>query len=505
MQNGEVMGSYVSGRSNAQKAFRIRGSSIVTLPGHPAVQSSFDRPLYMDIGLGVNSTLTTQQKQDSFTSYRSNVPDDGHYLSIQDFLVKEPDFDHSEDTGHPWRLDRRNVFLTPTAYLNSCSIHDPNSGRVFLYSGPVYPSSIQTSGTLSPVGDSVVSRINVSQPFEDIPTVDMSLGARAIHGSAPDRPDVSVSSDILEMFSGDVSPRMAGRSILEIFTHRRSNLVSGTSKAVGDEYLNWVFGFVPDLGDLKTLIQVLSSSTKRITQYYSDSNKFVRRKFYYPPVQTYDAGTIPLDGATGIIPGFVDSGAYSNWPSNQLKGSLITSRPSAGLSLLVERSAITNTWFHGQFLYSLAVGRDLLSRMARWGQVIDKLTGTRLTLESFYNAVPYSWMLDWVTDIGDIIANATRSEFNNEILRYGYLMDHVRVQKTYTIVGPFTFANGYKVSDLSITYVTEKKERVRATPFGFGIDPGTFSASQLAILAALGISKGQGLPLPGKFGSLPRY
>jgi hypothetical protein len=307
------------------------------------------------------------------------------------------------------------------------------------------------------------------------------------------------------MISGDVSPRIVGQSLLEVFTHRSwLRLVERTTAAAGDEYLNWVFGYQPDLGDLKTLIQVLSTSTKRITQYYSDSNKFVRRKFYYPAVQTYDAGTVPYSGVTGIIPSFVNSGSYSNWPVNQINGALVTSRPSAS-TLLVERSAITRTWFKGEFLYSLAVGKDLLSRMERWGQVIDKLTGARVTLESFYNAVPFSWMLDWFTDIGDIIANGVRSEFNNEILRYGYLMEHVRVQKTYTLVGPFVFANGYRVPNLSITYVSEKKERVRATPFGFGIDPGAFSASQIAILAALGISKGQGLSLPGKFGGFPRY
>jgi hypothetical protein len=38
---------------------------------------------------------------------------------------------------------------------------------------------------------------------------------------------------------------------------------------------------------------------------------------------------------------------------------------------------------------------------------------------------------------------------------------------------------------------SEWKERVRANPYGFGIDDISLSARQLAILAALGLTRGQ--------------
>jgi len=40
------------------------------------------------------------------------------------------------------------------------------------------------------------------------------------------------------------------------------------------------------------------------------------------------------------------------------------------------------------------------------------------------------------------------------------------------------------------SYYSEKKERIRASPYGFGRTPGSFSDRQWSILTALGMSNG---------------
>jgi hypothetical protein len=96
-------------------------------------------------------------------------------------------------------------------------------------------------------------------------------------------------------------------------------------------------------------------------------------------------------------------------------------------------------------------------------------------------------MIDWMFDIGDVISNYEQFSRNNLLLKYGYLMSQTRwdinnvlnVNASYS--GPTSFSRHVW---------TIQKERVRSTPFGFGLDPGSFTDQQWAILGALGLSKG---------------
>jgi len=74
------------------------------------------------------------------------------------------------------------------------------------------------------------------------------------------------------------------------------------------------------------------------------------------------------------------------------------------------------------------------------------------------------------------------------VLRWGYMMAAETIIDTHSVVCGL---RGYEGQTLSQTFTTTVKKRVRATPFGFGLDPGwkDFSDRQKAILGALGISR----------------
>jgi hypothetical protein len=72
-------------------------------------------------------------------------------------------------------------------------------------------------------------------------------------------------------------------------------------------------------------------------------------------------------------------------------------------------------------------------------------------------------------------------------LKYGYMMEHTVSKRTYTFVGPTGFRGG--ALPASVSLVSETKKRVRATPYGFGLDEGKLSLRQRAIIAALGLAR----------------
>jgi hypothetical protein len=76
---------------------------------------------------------------------------------------------------------------------------------------------------------------------------------------------------------------------------------------------------------------------------------------------------------------------------------------------------------------------------------------------------------------------------DNQVLAYGYMMEHTIEKYTYHFVGPHKLKT--KKDPDPVTLVRESKIRRRATPYGFGITWDGFSSFQLSILAALGLSK----------------
>jgi len=111
-----------------------------------------------------------------------------------------------------------------------------------------------------------------------------------------------------------------------------------------------------------------------------------------------------------------------------------------------------------------------------------------LTPALLWELTPFSWLIDWFANIGTLISVNQALQENNLVLRYGYLMQKNTALVTIAHPG-YPFYTGH-TGPLSATLTYEWKQRVRATPYGFGINTATLSASQWAILAALGLTSG---------------
>jgi hypothetical protein len=113
--------------------------------------------------------------------------------------------------------------------------------------------------------------------------------------------------------------------------------------------------------------------------------------------------------------------------------------------------------------------------------------GTRLTPDVLWNLAPWSWLVDWFGNVGDVSSNATALSNDNLVMRYGYLTKKVSVTYSYTC--PDVRSNGHKLGSVTTGLINTSLERRRATPYGFGIDLNGLSVAQWAILGALGLTK----------------
>lgn len=127
------------------------------------------------------------------------------------------------------------------------------------------------------------------------------------------------------------------------------------------------------------------------------------------------------------------------------------------------------------------------SKVGQLGAEADKLFGLSLTPDLLWNLAPWSWAVDWFTNTGDVLENVSDMVAQGLVMRYGYLMETKSISVTYKLHG-CTF-HGTPVVLAPAVLETVSKVRVRANPFGFGITWDGLSPIQIAILAALGISR----------------
>jgi hypothetical protein len=130
--------------------------------------------------------------------------------------------------------------------------------------------------------------------------------------------------------------------------------------------------------------------------------------------------------------------------------------------------------------------------VARQVAIADKLLGARITPEVLWNLTPWSWAVDWFTNVGDVIHNVSRFMNDGLVMHYGYIMRKRSVTREYSHSGGVVrVANGTKpIGILTQKFKTTVKERASATPWGFGLTFGSFTNRQKAIMAALGLTRG---------------
>jgi len=105
---------------------------------------------------------------------------------------------------------------------------------------------------------------------------------------------------------------------------------------------------------------------------------------------------------------------------------------------------------------------------------------------------PWSWLIDWFTDISENLAAIQVAHDDNLVMNYGYGMEET--VRSLVLKTTFTEPNP-KVNRgtqfLQTAWETRTKRRIRANPYGFvsSANNGAWTPYRMAVLAALGISR----------------
>jgi len=356
-------------------------------------------------------------------------------------------------------LDVGGSFYTQAqTYVNripSSRVFGNGTGTYFAdYEGPQFPRYNQVTA------NSTVWQLS-AQSINDQLAVLYAKGATAIARCAPTAPNYSLSTALGEI-RNDGIPMILGSSFLKVRNMKQ------LAHATASEYLNLEFGWKPFIADIRKLCQSVIDSEKILSDYEKRAGNFHYRKYDFP------------DQVTTVV---TNLGARS--PSPALN-SYIYSNPNGVLYSTVK--TVEKTWFSGSFRYNLPTSNNTRGEIGLAAAKAEHLLGLRLTPEVLWNLAPWSWLSDWFVNVGSLMTNFTAFGTDALSLRHGYIMSNKKVDITYDLLG-VTFKGGNS-GPLSQSFLTETKMRRRASPWGFGVTFSGFTPRQIAILAALGITRG---------------
>lgn len=426
---------------------------------------------------------------DSVYSFRSDRSESKNTL---DYMLRNEDFNPftQHDTGHEFWSTKHYVknMVMAKKQKFSCLVQTSGSPYEVYYSGPIAITGLITDvGNVSPVGRA----FNASIPNIAKPNL-VPLGAKFIQAASPSRSSASLAVALTELWR-DGLPKIPGLSLKKITSGKH------VPHSAGDEYLNVVFGWTPLLSDIRQVLTAIVNARKIINQYASGSDTYIRRQRYAAPDVSTVLTTDPNFGGKLILtpeivqgnsfgsPGVLDGVSGSSPGITQLHGGY-----SVRLSLVTKTTV--RTWFSGAYRYHLNDGTDIFSRLDAAGQLAGRLLGARVNLLSAWQAMPWSWLADWFADIGTVIANGVAADLDGQVLQYGYLMQETTIESTIStddqLVVTRLDGSRTNIGNLATTFVNQRKDRIKATPFGFGIDLNSLSAQRWAILGALGMTRG---------------
>jgi hypothetical protein len=232
-------------------------------------------------------------------------------------------------------------------------------------------------------------------------------------------------------------------------------------KSISDFHLAVQFGWKPLLSDITRMLNVYEKASSRLAFLQANLGKPVRRK----GTVFYDAESGHLEHPGEIQMWNIGQGGYNDLPYNE----------AAWMS--TERWKMTRRiWYSAEYVF---YDSDISMPETR-SHSLAALLGVIPTPADVWAILPWSWLIDWFSNAGDLLENLTDQIVDRQVTKYAYIMGETTRQYEQTTT------EGNAHPSRSRNYVTKVRKKV--DPYGASVG-GDLTLLQLSILAALGISR----------------
>nr|QDH91527.1 MAG: hypothetical protein H2RhizoLitter491068_000001 [Leviviridae sp.] len=249
-------------------------------------------------------------------------------------------------------------------------------------------------------------------------------------------------------------------------------------KDLAEHFINHNFGWVPFLGDIGDFAATYVDADAIIRRITAENGKWIRKKVKVSKDDRNEVlvdETAPHSSISYGIPCF----PYA-FPAD-----FFLSPPSWTVTES-EKLSITAA---GEFrFYRPEFDSSLPDYSSAWNQVTRamKIYGAEVNPYHIWQATPWSWLADWVSNLGAHIQRLQDSIEDQVAAAYFFITSHKSVVRTMTIRLPFVTG----LVSLSFERSYFSRQRVSAdSPYGFRLSWDDLSPKRIAILGAIGITR----------------
>lgn len=254
----------------------------------------------------------------------------------------------------------------------------------------------------------------------------------------------------------------------------RSKSTRNFRRAASSEYVNFMFGWLPIYRDVVSLLDMPTRVARKVNYLMSRQGKDSTFR------AGFDYGTSPLSSPPAFTYDLLNEETLVSLAHHATRN--------------IKLRAVVNANVRFPTIEVPRLRRELTLRL--WGLDPDP--------EDVYNLVPWSWLVDWFSGLGDYVEAFNLVNSDPSIINWGFLTgissitsDSIHVskatrtaKKSFTPPVPATVYTETFVENRTHTSRVEAKLQIRRS-FGsaYNVRPtwdlGLFSGSQLAILGAL--------------------
>jgi hypothetical protein len=244
----------------------------------------------------------------------------------------------------------------------------------------------------------------------------------------------------------------------------------------GSEYLNVVFGWKPFVSDLRKMYNLQKRADAALTRLIRQNGKGIRRKATLEHDKQSQSFTKEYN--------YPYSGLLSQKPY----------RYSGKSFVRVQRTVETKVWYAARYQYFIPEENLQSSQWTKRAKLA--LMGAYPSPELLWEVMPWSWLVDWFTNFGDVATNLSYHPAENLISNYSFVMKHVKEETVATchVSHPAQSSQYITVKSVDHTFRSVYKSETKAraggvNPFGLDVRWADLSPYQMSIVAALGLSR----------------
>jgi hypothetical protein len=306
----------------------------------------------------------------------------------------------------------------------------------------------------------------------------LAMGTTAITRTRPNKTPVSMTTAAVELLREGLPFRelITERRWREIFKDIQNHGLASTSvKNLSDVFLSHQFGVQPLISDIGSAIELVHRSDRVLTRLQDDAKYGATRSRYTFP------NTSSVVKETSNV-------TYAPWGLGTSQHWLNLTGPVSEVKL--ETTYRKKTWFSGSWAVFMPDPSPAEENLHMLSERLRLDWGIDMDISTIWNLAPWSWLIDWEFNMGDVIENFSHFSDQSVLLKYGYIMETATASRTFSRPNVF-LQKDYNATEPAFMYdiISTRKHRLRATPYGFGKTFGSLSNVQKAILAAIGVTR----------------